>query len=119
MRTICSGDTPPKKRKLRKRGGNEDALERVMAMCKLVVGCFGLLMLIAADADVPQFLETMDKYESLWHEEKYDRLYRYIDVFAGENPKYIPAQLFLVVNMRLRLMGFEVSRIKCGRFFAK
>ena len=25
----------------------------------------------------------------------------------------------LVVNMRLRLMGFEVSRIKCGRFFAK
>ena len=66
-----------------------------MAMCKLVVGCFGLLMLIAADADVPQFLETMDKYESLWHEEKYDRLYRYIDVFAGENPKYIPAQLFL------------------------
>ena len=43
--------------------------------------------------ELPQFIDALDKCETLWRSGKYEQLYKYVGEVAGANPKYVPARL--------------------------
>ena len=79
---------------------------------------------VDSDAELPRFVEVLDKCEDMWSAGKYDELCEYVDGLEQKAPAYLPARFIFAFNQgrfglyenrvaELRRLTNQVSHILC------
>lgn len=60
--------------------------------------CGAVVFEFAASADLPRFVEAIDRCESLWSNKKYEALFEYINELERAAPDYVPTRILAALR---------------------